>query len=64
MCGEQYPDITQPKFRSHLNNWKDYVPANIYMQHFIGEDKISYWINSIALIILIVLFGEVYDEHV
>jgi ech hydrogenase subunit A len=59
MCGEQYPDISQPKFRSHLNSWKDYVAANIYMQDFIGEDKISYWINSIALIILIVLFGEV-----
>lgn len=59
MCGEQYSDISQPKFRSHLNSWKDYVAANIYMQEFIGEDKISYWINSIALIILIVLFGEV-----
>ncbi|RQW89207.1 MAG: NADH-quinone oxidoreductase subunit L [Geobacter sp.] len=59
MCGEQYPDITQPKFRSHLNNWKDYVPANIYLQDIIGESKISYWINIVALIILIVLFGEV-----
>jgi len=59
MCGEQYPDITQPRFRSHLNSWKDYVPANIYMQDIIGEGKISYWINIVALIILIVLFGEV-----
>ncbi len=59
MCGEQYPDATQPKFRSHLNSWKEYVPANIYMQDIIGESKISYWINIIALIILIVLFGEV-----
>jgi ech hydrogenase subunit A len=59
MCGEQYPDVTQPRFRSHLNSWKDYVPANIYMQDIIGESKISYWINIIALIILIVLFGEV-----
>lgn len=59
MCGEQYSDIAAPKFRSHLNNWKDYVAANIYMQDIIGEEKISYWINIIALIILIVLFGEV-----
>jgi len=59
MCGEQYPDVTQARFRSHLNSWKDYIPANIYMQHILGEDKITYWINIIALIILIVLFGEV-----
>jgi ech hydrogenase subunit A len=59
MCGEQYPDPTQPKFRSHLNTWKEYMAGNVYLQEFIGEDKISYWINILSLIILIVLFVEV-----
>lgn len=59
MCGEQYADCAQPKFRSHLNSWKDYTAANIYMQDIIGEEKISYWINIVSLVILIVLFGEV-----
>jgi len=59
MCGEQYPDIAEPKFRGHMNAWKDYVAANIYLQDIIGESKISYWINVTALIVLIVLFGEV-----
>lgn len=59
MCGEQYADCAQPKFRSHLNSWKDYIAANIYMQDIIGEEKISYWINIVSLVILIVLFGEV-----
>jgi ech hydrogenase subunit A len=59
MCGEQYSDPAQPKFRSHLNTWKDYVAANIYMNEFIGEEKISHWVNIAALIILVVMFGEV-----
>lgn len=59
MCGEQYSDPSEPKFRSHLNTWKDYVAANIYMSEYLGEEKISYWINIVSLIILIVLFGEV-----
>lgn len=59
MCGEQYADASHPRFRSHLNSWKDYRAANIYLQDIIGEEKISYWINAIALVILIVLFGEV-----
>ncbi|MEA5115330.1 MAG: proton-conducting transporter membrane subunit [Geobacteraceae bacterium] len=59
MCGEQYPDPSQPKFRSHMNTWRDYLAGNVYLQDFIGEDKISYWINILSLIILIVMFGEV-----
>jgi ech hydrogenase subunit A len=59
MCGEQYPEPSEPKFRGHLNAWKDYVAANIYMSEYLGEEKISYWINIVSLIILIVLFGEV-----
>jgi len=59
MCGEQYPDPTQPKFRSHLNSWRDYLAGNVYLQEFIGEDRISYWVNIFSLIILIVMFGEV-----
>ncbi len=59
MCGEQYPDPSQPKFRSHLNTWRDYLAGNVYLQEFIGESKISYWINILSLIILIVMFGEV-----
>jgi len=35
------------------------VAANIYMSEYLGEEKISYWINIVSLIILIVLFGEV-----
>jgi ech hydrogenase subunit A len=59
MCGEHYPDPSQPKFRSHMNSWRDYLAGNVYLQEFIGEDKISYWINILSLIILIVMFGEV-----
>jgi ech hydrogenase subunit A len=59
MCGEQYPEPSEPKFRGHLNAWKDYVAANVYMSEYLGEEKISYWINIVSLIILIVLFGEV-----
>lgn len=59
MCGEHYPDPTQPKFRSHLNSWKEYLAGNVYLHEFIGEGKISYWINILSLIILIVMFGEV-----
>lgn len=59
MCGEHYPDPSHPKFRSHLNTWRDYLAGNVYLQDFIGEDKISYWINILSLIILIVMFGEV-----
>ncbi len=59
MCGEHYPDPSHPKFRSHLNTWRDYLAGNVYLQQFIGEDKISYWINILSLIILIVMFGEV-----
>ena len=59
MCGEHFHDPAEPKFRSHLNTWKDYVAANIYMSEFLGEEKISYWINMVSLIILIILFGEV-----
>ncbi|HKZ16176.1 MAG TPA: NADH-quinone oxidoreductase subunit L, partial [Geobacteraceae bacterium] len=59
MCGEHYPEPSEPKFRGHLNAWKDYVAANIYMSEYLGEEKISYWINIVSLIILIVLFGEV-----
>lgn len=59
MCGEHYPDPSHPKFRSHMNTWRDYLAGNVYLQQFIGEDKISYWINILSLIILIVMFGEV-----
>ncbi len=59
MCGEHFHDPAEPKFRGHLNVWKDYVAANVYMSEFLGEEKISYWINIVSLIILIVLFGEV-----
>lgn len=59
MCGEQYPDPTQPKFRSHLNSWRDYLAGNVYLEEFIGEERISYWVNMFSLIILIVMFGEV-----
>lgn len=59
MCGEQYPNPSEPKFRSHLNTWKDYVAANVYMSEYLGEAKISYWINMVSIIILIILFGEV-----
>jgi ech hydrogenase subunit A len=59
MCGEHYADPTQPKFRSHMNSWREYLAGNVYLHEFIGEDKISYWINILSLIILIVMFGEV-----
>lgn len=59
MCGEQYHDKTKARFRGHLNQWQDYIPANVYMQDILGENKLSYWVNIVAVIIIIVLFGEV-----
>jgi ech hydrogenase subunit A len=59
MCGEQYPNASESKFRGPLNIWKDYVAANVYMSEYLGEEKFSYWINIVSIIILIILFGEV-----
>jgi len=60
MCGEQSPgDIATPRFRGPFNVWKDYTAANIYASEFIGEEKISTWINIAAVVILIILFAGV-----
>ncbi|UFS70417.1 NADH-quinone oxidoreductase subunit L [Geomonas sp. RF6] len=59
MCGEQHPDLGQPRFRGPFNVWKDYTAANIYASEFIGEEKISTWINIAAVVILILLFAGV-----
>jgi ech hydrogenase subunit A len=59
MCGEQSTDIGAVRFRGPMNVWKDYTAANIYASEFIGEDKITPWINVAALVILIVLFAGV-----
>lgn len=57
MCGEQSTDLKTPRFRGPLNLWTDYTAANIYASEFIGETKLTSWINIAALVILIVLFA-------
>jgi len=59
LCGEQSPDSGEARFRGPMNAWEQCTAANIYASEFIGEEKITNWINMAAIVILIVLFAGV-----
>ena len=40
--------------------WSDFKTENYYMENLIGEEKISGWVNLVALGILTVLLAGVF----
>lgn len=61
VCGLQ--DADQPArlgFKGPLGVWSDFKTENYYMENLIGEEKISGWVNLVALGILTVLLAGVF----
>jgi len=59
MSGIQSADPNTIGFVGPLKQWVDFKAGNYYLKNFIGEEKITGWINLIAVGILIVLLAGV-----
>jgi ech hydrogenase subunit A len=59
MSGIQSDDPNTIGFVGPLKQWVDFKAGNYYLKNFIGEEKITGWINLIAVGILIVLLAGV-----
>jgi ech hydrogenase subunit A len=56
VCGLQdASDPTRLGFKGPLGVWSEFKTANYYMENLIGENRISNWVNLVALGILIIL---------
>ncbi|GAB1410153.1 proton-conducting transporter membrane subunit [Desulfovibrionales bacterium] len=60
VCGLQDPaDNQRLGFKGPLGLWADFTATNYYMENLIGEDRISTWVNVMALGILLILLAGV-----
>ena len=51
---------TRLGFKGPLGVWSDFKTENYYMENLIGEEKISGWVNLVALGVLTVLLAGVF----
>lgn len=60
VCGLQDPtDERRLGFKGPIGIWADYKTTNYYMENLIGEERISGWLNLVAVGILTILLAGV-----
>jgi ech hydrogenase subunit A len=56
-CGENNPDPTKAQYRLAWLGWVDAKAGNFYLTEYLGEEKVTTFINIAAATILIMMIG-------
>ncbi len=57
LCGEQVEEVPDVRFRSAGDNIEEVVVSGHYFEYFFGESRHGRWVNAVAVLLLIVMFG-------
>lgn len=60
MCGEQVGGVSNLSFRSIADEGQELSIGGYYFDRFFGEGTLNKWVNPIATVLIIILFGVVY----
>lgn len=57
LCGEQVEEAPDVRFRSAGDSIEEVVAGGHYFEYFFGEARHNRWVNAVAVLLLILLFG-------
>lgn len=57
LCGEQVEEVPDVRFRSARDEIEEVVISGHYFEYFFGESRHGRWINAVAMLLLVVMFG-------
>ncbi|MGQ9488826.1 MAG: NADH-quinone oxidoreductase subunit 5 family protein [Armatimonadota bacterium] len=57
LCGEQVEEAPDVRFRSAGDQIEEVVVGGHYFEYFFGETRHSRWLNAVAVLLLVILFG-------
>lgn len=57
LCGEQVEEVPDVRFRSAGDKMEEVVLGGHYFEYLFGESRHSRWMNAVAVVLLLVMFG-------